>query len=41
MAEVDTQPIVESLSYKVKDVGLANAGRKAMGISEKDTLSKW
>ncbi|MCS5620902.1 MAG: adenosylhomocysteinase, partial [Nitrospinaceae bacterium] len=36
MAEVDTQSIVESLPFKVKDVGLANAGRKAMGISEKE-----
>ncbi len=36
MAEIHTQPIVESLPFKVKDVGLAHAGRKAMGISEKE-----
>tara|TARA_B100000029_G_scaffold239722_1_gene236799 strand:+ start:2443 stop:3885 length:1443 start_codon:yes stop_codon:yes gene_type:complete len=36
MAETLTQPIVETLPYKVKDISLAGAGRKALDIAEKE-----
>ena len=36
MAETLTQPLVESLPNKIKDINLASAGRKALGISEKE-----
>ncbi len=28
--------IVEKLSYKIKDIGLANSGRKAIDIAEQE-----
>ena len=36
MAETLTQTIVESLPNKIRDITLAGAGRKALGISEKE-----
>ncbi len=33
---IKTEPIVESLPNKVKDIGLADSGRKAIGIAEKE-----
>ena len=36
MADVAIQPIVESVPFKIKDIGLADAGRKAIDIAEKE-----
>ena len=36
MSETLTQPLVELLPYKVKDIGLAEDGRKALEIAEKE-----
>ncbi|MEE2765690.1 MAG: adenosylhomocysteinase, partial [Candidatus Neomarinimicrobiota bacterium] len=36
MSEIITAPIVKNLSRKVKDMGLAEDGRKAIAISEKE-----
>ena len=36
MSETLTQPLVELLPYKVKDIGLAEDGRKALDIAEKE-----
>jgi len=36
MTDVVTKPIVESIPFKIKDIGLSNAGRKAIDISEKE-----
>ena len=36
MSDVAIQPIVESVPFKIKDIGLADAGRKAIDIAEKE-----
>ena len=36
MADIATQKIIESLPNKIKDINLAGAGRKAIGIAEKE-----
>ena len=36
MADVAIQPIVESVPFKIKDIGLSDAGRKAIDIAEKE-----
>ena len=36
MVQTLTQPIVESLPYRVKDINLAEDGRKAIDIAEKE-----
>ena len=36
MNELEIEPIVESLPYKVKDIGLSDDGRKALEIAEKE-----
>ena len=36
MADVAIQPIVESVPFKIKDIDLADAGRKAIDIAEKE-----
>ena len=36
MADIATQQITESLPNKIKDINLAGAGRKAIGIAEKE-----
>ena len=36
MADVATQPIVEKIPFKIKDINLSNEGRKAIDISEKE-----
>jgi adenosylhomocysteinase len=36
VTRTNTQPIVEALPYKVKDIQLAEAGRKAIEIAEKE-----
>ena len=41
MAETLTQTIVESLPNKIRDITLAGAGRKALGISEKEMPVSW
>ena len=36
MDDIATQQIIESLPNKIKDISLASAGRKAIGIAEKE-----